>query len=455
MKWMPAAGIVLLGLALGAGATDRTWLGNTDTDFENTANWVGGTAPGPANDVAVFDSAGTYQPSLTASRNIMGLNFKTAGWTLGGNFTLTLGSSGIASAGVGTNTINANIDLPPGAGDVAPAANNVLILNGVVGGGWIGYMNGSGTARLSGTTTNTLIRWDVSGGTLEFDKHDGGAIARLCGYVYSGTMRWLRDQQLPDVGGPNVVGDNSWVDLNGHNENLYWDIVLSGGGHIATGGGLLKSAYDFDLGSASASTRTLSGNVYMWYFDKHLNTTHGTAPNGIDLDISAALTTGGASSFYVQGSAVVRLSGDNSGMVGWPVYVQNTSKLIVANTNGSATGSGPVTVDSGATLGGGGTIVMAGGNTLTNNGTIGPGEGIGTLTVTGDVTFASGSQLSVEVSGANADNLTVTGNLTISGATTPKVLITELSVPKASHYIIVSYTGALTGAFDGSSLPAG
>ena len=65
------------------------------------------------------------------------------------------------------------------------------------------------------------------------------------------------------------------------------------------------------------------------------------------------------------------------------------------------------TVAAGATLGGTGAL----GGALTNNGIVGPGASVGTLTVNGNVTMGANSHFSVELSGATADRLAITGNL--------------------------------------------
>src|SRR6266851_549269 len=68
---------ILLSLALFASqAANRTW-NNTGTDFNAGASW-GGTAPG-SGDVAVFSTAETMQPNLSASLTIQELNFSAAG----------------------------------------------------------------------------------------------------------------------------------------------------------------------------------------------------------------------------------------------------------------------------------------------------------------------------------------------------------------------------------------
>jgi hypothetical protein len=113
--------------------------------------------------------------------------------------------------------------------------------------------------------------------------------------------------------------------------------------------------------------------------------------------------------------------------------------------NGTQTGTGLTTVASGATLGGTGAI----GGAITNNGTIAPGASVGTLSALGNVTDGANSSWAIELSGATADKLAVTGNIDLSA-------IDSLLVSGAGTggtWIIGTYTGTLSGVFD--SITAG
>ena len=83
------------------------------------------------------------------------------------------------------------------------------------------------------------------------------------------------------------------------------------------------------------------------------------------------------------------------------------------SVNGSLS-SGGLTVNSGATLGGTGTITSA----VTVNGTLSPGNSIGEIDITGNVTQASGSTLVIELSPTANDFVNITGSYTIQGNTT-------------------------------------
>src|SRR5262245_30587428 len=74
---------------------DRDLLDGDDTNFNNAANWSGGSGIPGTGDNATFTGASAVNPNLTASATIQGLTFSTAtssGYTLSANptFALTL-----------------------------------------------------------------------------------------------------------------------------------------------------------------------------------------------------------------------------------------------------------------------------------------------------------------------------------------------------------------------------
>ncbi len=110
-----------------------------------------------------------------------------------------------------------------------------------------------------------------------------------------------------------------------------------------------------------------------------------------------------------------------------------------------ATSANAVTVNAGTTLGGSGTINRA----VTANGTVAPGSGAGTLS-TGAVTL--NGTLAVEVDGAAADKLAVTGNLVLGAASSVALDLLPGGFSQPS-YVIAEWTGTLSGTF--ATVPAG
>jgi autotransporter-associated beta strand protein len=113
--------------------------------------------------------------------------------------------------------------------------------------------------------------------------------------------------------------------------------------------------------------------------------------------------------------------------------------LLVNNASGSGTGTGPVSVSSAGRLGGTGTIAGA----VTNSGTIAPGAGVGTLTMSSDLTMTSNSHLAIDLSGASADQLVVGGNLDLSSND-----FLDVTGSGAGPWVIATYAGTRNGTFD-------
>ncbi|NMZ40958.1 autotransporter serine protease [Pseudomonas proteolytica] len=116
-----------------------------------------------------------------------------------------------------------------------------------------------------------------------------------------------------------------------------------------------------------------------------------------------------------------------------------------------------VTVNNGGTLGGSGRI----GALQANSGSVvAPGNSIGTLNVSGDVSFDAGSTYAVELSNASSDRIVAGGKTSLNGGTVTLALEnspTLLSQPQAQsligrQYTILHAAGGVTGSF-GAVLP--
>ena len=176
-------------------------------------------------------------------------------------------------------------------------------------------------------------------------------------------------------------------------KNLYESGPLS---FFNFGGGTLKA--NGALSTTAAMTLTgINGNANI-----------DTA--GYAVSLSGQLSgPGGLNKF---GNNTLTLSGDN--IYEGPTTV-SVGTLNVANTSGSATGSGMVTIDFGATPTGSGIIDGA----LDIAGTLSPGNSPGILTASDLVTFQPGSTFSVELNGLAAgsgyDQLVTTGPVSLDG----------------------------------------
>ena len=130
------------------------------------------------------------------------------------------------------------------------------------------------------------------------------------------------------------------------------------------------------------------------------------------------------------GDGTMELNGTNS--YTGPTAV-NAGKLLIHGTQTAATGT--LTVAANATLGGNGSV--GGAVIVQANGTLAPGTSIGTFTVP---SATINGKLAMELDGASADRINVSGNLDITNAT-----LTLTGTPTAQDLVIASF-GSLTGS---------
>jgi len=199
--------------------------------------------------------------------------------------------------------------------------------------------------------------------------------------------------------------------------------------------------------------------------DVALNVTNGVihAASGSTITISSLVTeTGGTRGFTLSGGGTLNLSGANT-YTGATTVAGGTLSAI--NTAGSATGSGAVSVSTGARLAGTGTITPSAGNTIAVAGTVQPG----TDTATGYLTLGSATSVtgtfawSFSSSGtgsttppssgasdtnnpANQSRLVVNGALTLAPTTFNVIGLTGLSFDNTKYYSwrIATATGTVT-----------
>ncbi|MHA3775159.1 beta strand repeat-containing protein [Verrucomicrobiota bacterium sgz303538] len=137
----------------------------------------------------------------------------------------------------------------------------------------------------------------------------------------------------------------------------------------------------------------------------HTITLTGTNTDGNTVAAVIGNSGSGATSLMKSGPGTWVLSGAN--LYSGPTTI-NGGLLSVANTTGSATGTGLVAVNIGGALGGTGTI--GGVVTVSSGGHLAPGTNVGTLTV-GGLTLSAGSILDFEFNGT-----TLNDRVIISGA---------------------------------------
>ncbi len=227
------------------------------------------------------------------------------------------------------------------------------------------------------------------------------------------------------AGGGRVVSVNSNHNLRGiyflptGSENS--GFTFEGGSTLTIGRGGITN-YDASRQVFDASLAL--GSSQLWNGGEGGITTAGIATNGHLLEIM----TEGESRITgpITGSGSLALSGGTLELTSANTYTGNTwvheGTLILNNTTGSAIGAGDLIVAARGTIGGSGIIV----GDLVVNGTLAPGNSIGTMTVDGNVTwnansiapwqfelgFAADTQAALALGISEQDMLVSTGDFT-------------------------------------------
>ncbi len=191
-----------------------------------------------------------------------------------------------------------------------------------------------------------------------------------------------------------------------------------------------------------ADSSVIIGNVTNQSTGNMLELT-GTGSGTLDLgSVSANGTYEGFSNLTKSGAGLWVLSGSGGSLTGATTIDQGTLQL----ASGAASGS--VFTVNGGTLGGTGSI---GGLVVNAGGMVAPGYSPGTLTVNGNVAFASGStyQVDIATSGAN-DLISATGTATIAGGTVQVAAETGYANPLATYTILTAASG-VSGTFNGAT----
>jgi fibronectin-binding autotransporter adhesin len=306
------------------------------------------------------------------------------------------------------------------------SANTFTIANGAlaVGGTW----NVNTVATLGSTTSATTAVLGRNGSMT-------GALGATEG------VRWAAGTSLG--GGLFAYGTNgTWgnaannltVNFGGSGAALAWgqaNFVQSGqtlifGNTVSNGTVTFENAIDLN-----AAARTIQVDAGA--------TNPGT---GSDAILSGLLSNGGLTK---TGSGTLTISANNSYTGATDV---NEGKLVVNGNQSTATGA--VTVASGASLGGSGTI----GGAVTVNGSLAPGNSIGTIN-TGDLGIGATGALDVELGRdtgtPTSDRTNVTGTVGItSGADLKLTLYAGLTNPEVGDiFYLISNDGSdvITGEF--------
>ncbi|MFM9968850.1 MAG: autotransporter domain-containing protein [Burkholderiales bacterium] len=407
---------------------------------------------------------------------------------------LTLGSlSGAASLGFGNNLTIGNDNTSTsysgvlgGNGTLTKQGTGTQTLTGAntyVNGTTVtaGTLSGTTTSLQGAITNNATVTFDqttngtyagVMSGTGALNKTGTGTVTLTGANTYTGatnittgTLRAGAANVVGAGGGSAVtVAAGATLDLNSNNQAIG---SLAGGGNVTLGTATLTA------GAANTSTTffgVISGTGGLSKAGTGVLTLSGANTYSGGTTVTAGTLTGTTTSLQgaIANNAMVSFDQASTGtyagvMSGTGTLAKAGSGNLILTSANTYTGAttvnagtlsvngsiaSPVTVASGGTLGGSGTI--NGVVSIVNGGVLAPGNSIGTLSVNGNVNFAAGSTLRVEIDAAGAaDRINVTGapgTATINGGTVD-VQASAGTYQRNTRYTIVNATGGVTGTF--------
>jgi len=396
----------------------------------------GATNAFPDSAVVMADTAGAILDLHGFSQAIASLS---GGGSTGGN--VTLGGAGLTIGGGASTTYAGSIS---GNGSLLKIGSSVLTLTGsntyvgpttiVEGTISVGQSNalGSGPLTLNAlgilqgtgilTLPNTPISLDA-GSTIDVTALQD---MTLSGNIQSGSLT------KTGAGILTLSGDNSYAGATMVQAGTLQAGKVNAFSHQSAVVMANISGAILDLNGFSQTIPSLSGGGSMGG-----NVTLGGATLTIDgaSSTSYAGSIGGGGNLIKNGSGTLTLLGTN--LYGGSTDVLGGNLVV----NGPLT-SNPVRVGVSGILSGNSTIT---GN-VTNDGTVSPGNSIGTLTVTGNYIQASGSTLLIEVDPSTSDLLAISGTASIQPNATLQIELDPGRYSATNSYLILS-SGGLTGTF--------
>ena len=454
--------------ALGTVTNAGTLTGAGDAVFLNNGGSVtnrsGATIAGGSDGIhinrggTVVNEAGA---TITATNNL-GVQIQNNPGTVTNDGTIDSRQEGVwlNAGGTVTNGATGRILSATREGVQVGGTTGTVDNSGEISGGGMGVFLDRG-----GSVTN---RGTVTGGTVGTRIDNGGTLTNLTGGTITGTSSYGAEMQN---GG--TVENQSGAAISGATRGLYVSgsagLVTNGGsitggqygGYLNNGGTLSNASGAIISGGTAEGIRIGSGVTNITNAGR-ISGGNGTAIRFGNSADTLALQTGSVLDGNVDGrggSDALVLEGTGSEdsnflnfesltMRGTQWTLSGTSSFNSATIDSGILGisgvlNGPVAISAPGTLAGSGTI----GGALTNDGTIAPGPGVATLTITGGYNHAAGAAYEADIeAGGGSDRLDIGGTATLNGGTV-RVSGAPGAYTSGSLYTILD-AGTVTGSFD-------
>lgn len=435
-------------------AASLVWRGGENTnswDRAVTTNWLNGAAPERFfnYDAVVFSDvstqgtvnlAGTVEPRATVVSNsvrayVFGGGVLGGGGSLAkyGSGTLDLSSSNAFTGG--TLLRGGTIRLTGDGANAHALGSGPVTLDG----GVLAMYDDADT--YNGATYHLVVPAGSAGTLLADSRCDlygsltgGGTLTCRVPFVrttiygdwsaFTGLIRVTTDAD----GGDFRIGTSyAWPGLPAAALSLADRVSVYFTGIVSSGPGTIVAVGEL---SGPASSRLLGGPTGGRIFTWRVGSRNTDATFGGTIAEQSAQTV---TCVEKTGAGTWTLTGSNTYAGG---TVVRSGTLRVNNATGSGTGSGAVTVESGARLEGAG--ILGGGVTIKGGALLAPGSGVGTMTIDDELIVADGAVTRFEL-GTNSDRLAVSGDLTWAGS----VQVTNAAGFGPGVYTLATYGGAL------------
>jgi autotransporter-associated beta strand protein len=442
------------------------WTGSTSSTWDTTTtNWLNGITPttyADGNNVFFDDSATSASAVINSAVSPGSVTFTNSSinYTISGSSGIS-GSASLIKTGSGSLTLN-NTNYYSGgtiisnSSIIVPNGAANIVNNGAWGTGPITLMGG--TAQLNGYGGNNGVYWGILTNDLVVPSGQTGTLlcpARISGSGLTGrltgggtlniTVDYVRGLLSGDwsafTGQINVSPRSGTGDFRINNSYGYANaaIYLNSG---VTLDNINASGQTTDIGELGGASGAFIGAGN----GASTNPTWRIGAKNTTNTFAGYIGNSGVTSLIKVGTGTLTLTGTNSYSGGTTI---NGGILLVNNTN--ASGSGTVSVNSGGTLGG--TGIISGIVTVNSGGGFAPGNPLGILTISNNLTLAGGSTTFIQVQHSPLTNnaAKITGTL-FEGGTLNVTNVGGTQLALGDTFKLFN-AGAYSGAFSSAKLP--
>ncbi len=377
-------------LVFNLNSTNLTIASQINSDQGAGGGTGGGLTMSGTKILFLTNGTNTYSGGTTISSGTLNVSADPSLGRLTDGITI---NTGTLQAGASFSSPRA-ITLTGGAIFDTPAGATNLMLSGLISGSGSINKTSPGTLTISGAANNFSGGSTATAGTLSISTPSalgggtltvGAATFQITSPITFSNNITLSGAAILDPQG-NSVSLNGQISGSGSLTKIGAGIVTLGGANSYTGGTVVNAGVL--VGSTASLQGTIQNNAAVQFAQGFSGTYSGGITGNGSLDIFGG---------------TVQFTG-NSGTFTGTTTVHSGSFIV----NGSLAMS-PTVVNAGTVLSGAGTV-----GTLTNSGTVIPGNGTGTLNVSGNyfANLGSVAQIGISPTGSNLLNITGTANLT-------------------------------------------